>query len=452
MVAGDVDGSVQHPFSLVRGLTIIAPTVAVVLLIGLIAARAQFDRRASLLSQPLTAGWLVAIGSVVIAMVWILFFAFRDVGYVGQLWWQFEFDATASRALRTVLGVAVLGLALGIWQLLRPAAGRLMPPSPAELDQARRIAARAAAARCAAGADGRQKSAVLGFGEIVPDVRQARAHLGGTRRSDRPADEWAELVWRFIELADAHGGRVAFYQIPAASLPLYLDAGLKVMKLGEEARIPLPRFTLEGGARSDLRYALKRGERDGLAFEIIAPAGIPAIIDELEEISNAWLAKHAAAREKRFSVAAFRRDFVMAQPVALLREHGRPVAFATVMTTDLKDEATVGLMRSRPDTASGYAMEYLFVRLLRHFRENGYQSFSLGMAPLSGFGAHPWHRAGTAWGGSSGPTAAGSTIFRACVPSKTSSIRYGSPAISPPPGRSEPISRWPTSQCWSAAA
>ena len=66
----------------------------------------------------------------------------------------------------------------------------------------------------------------------------------------------------------------------------------------------------------------------------------------------------------------------MAQPVALLREHGRPVAFATVMTTDLRDEATVGLMRSRPDTASGYAMEYLFVRLLRHFRENGYQSFA----------------------------------------------------------------------------
>ena len=118
------------PFSLVRGLTIIAPTVAVVLLIGLIAARAQFDRRASLLSQPLTAGWLVAIGSVVIAMVWILFFAFRDVGYVGQLWWQFEFDATASRALRTVLGVAVLGLALGVWQLLRPAAGRLDAAKP----------------------------------------------------------------------------------------------------------------------------------------------------------------------------------------------------------------------------------------------------------------------------------------------------------------------------------
>ena len=386
------------PFSLVRGLTMIAPTVAVVLLIGLIAARAQFDRRASLLSQPLTAGWLVAIGSVIIAMIWILFFAFRDVGYVDQLWWQFEFDATASRALRTVLGVAVLGLALGIWQLLRPAAGRVMPPSPAELTQARRIAAQQPRPDALLALMGDKSLLFLDSGKSFLMFGKHGRTWAALGDPIGPTDEWAELVWRFIELADAHGGRVAFYQIPPASLPLYLDAGLKVIKLGEEARIPLPRFTLEGSARNNLRYALKRGERDGLAFEIIAPAGIPAIIDELEEISNAWLAKHAAAREKRFSVAAFRRDFVVAQSVALLREHGRPVAFATVMTTDLRDEATVGLMRSRPDIASGYAMEYLFVRLLRHFRASGYQSFSLGMAPLSGFGAHPlasrWYRLG----------------------------------------------------------
>ena len=102
-----------------------------------------------------------------------------------------------------------------------------------------------------------------------------------------PAEEWSELVWRFIELADAHGGRVAFYQVPPPSLPLYLDVGLKVMKLGEAACIPLLRFTLEGGARSNLRYALKRGERDGLTFEMVAPAEVAGIIDEIEDISEA---------------------------------------------------------------------------------------------------------------------------------------------------------------------
>ena len=112
------------PFSLIKGLAVVAPSVSIILLIGLVAARRQFSRRASLLSQPLALSWLVATGCVIAAMVWVLFFAFRNVEYAHELWWQFEFDATAPRALRAVLGVAMLGLALGVWQLLRPAGAR----------------------------------------------------------------------------------------------------------------------------------------------------------------------------------------------------------------------------------------------------------------------------------------------------------------------------------------
>ena len=70
-------------------------------------------------------------------MVWILFFAFYDVEYARGLWWQFEFDATAPRALRAVVGVAVLGLAVGLSQLLRPAAGHVAAPTTADLERAR---------------------------------------------------------------------------------------------------------------------------------------------------------------------------------------------------------------------------------------------------------------------------------------------------------------------------
>jgi phosphatidylglycerol lysyltransferase len=384
------------PFCLVKGLAILAPTAAALLLIGLVAGRAQFDRRASLMSHSMTTGWLAAIGCVVAATIWILFFAFRDVEYSHQLWWQFEFDATASRALRTVLGVAVLGLTIGLWQLLRPATGRPSRPTPAQLAQARRIA----------GSQFRPDALLAMIGDkslMFSDTGRAFLMFAQHGRTWAalgdpvgPADERAELVWRFIELADAHGGRVAFYQVPPASLPLYLDAGLRVMKIGEEANVPLAQFTLEGAARAGLRYALKRGERDGLSLEMIPPARVAEIIDELEDVSNAWLARRAAAGEQRFSVAAFRRNYVMAQTVAVLREHGRPVAFATVMTTDLKEEVTVGVMRQRPDTKSRCAMEYLFVRLLQHFRSEGYRSLSLGMTPLSGFAAYPlasrWHR------------------------------------------------------------
>jgi phosphatidylglycerol lysyltransferase len=384
------------PFCLVKGLAIVAPTAAALLLVGLIAGRAQFDRHASLLSQPITAGWLAAIGAVVGATIWILFFAFRHVEYAHQLWWQFEFDATASRALRTVLGVAVLGLTIGVWQLLRPAAGRPQRPTSAELTQARRIAAGQPRADALLALMGDKSLIFSDTGKSFLMFAKHGRTWAALGDPVGPPDEWAELVWRFIELADIHGGRVAFYQVPPASLPLYLDADLRVMKIGEEAHVPLSRFTLDGATRAGLRYALKRGERDGLTFELIAPARVAEIIDELEDISSAWLAQHAAAGEKRFSVASFRREYVSAQSVALLREHGRAVAFATVMTTDLDDEAAVGVMRQRPDAASRCAMEYLFVRLLQHFRSEGYRSLSLGTMPFSGFAEHPlasrWHR------------------------------------------------------------
>ena len=43
-------------------------------------------------------------------------------------------------------------------------------------------------------------------------------------------------------------------------------------------------------------------------------------------------------------------------------------------------------------------MDFLFVRLIQHFREKGFASFNLGMAPLSGFAPRPlssrWHKIG----------------------------------------------------------
>jgi phosphatidylglycerol lysyltransferase len=386
------------PFSLIKGLSVVAPSVSIMLLIGLLAARGQFQRRASLLSQPLSVGWFIATGCVIAAMVWVLFFAFRDVEYAHELWWQFEFDSAAPRALRAVLGVAMLALALGISQLLRPASVRVTPPSADEIARARRIATLQSRPDALLALMG-DKSFLFsnsGLGFLMFATRgRTWAALGDPVG---PAAEWPELMWRFIELADSHGGRAAFYQIPASSLPLYLDAGLKVLKLGEEARVFLPTFSLEGSARTELRYAIKRGERDGLRFEMIPPERVASIMDQIEDISNAWVDKHAAGGEKHFSVAAFQRDYLLSQSIALLYQNGEAVAFASVMTTQIRDEVTVGLMRYKPGGASRHAMEYLFVRLMEWLRQQGYRHFSLGMVPLSGFNTHRlaprWHRLG----------------------------------------------------------
>jgi len=51
-----------------------------------------------------------------------------------------------------------------------------------------------------------------------------------------PERERVDLAWKFRELCDRYDGRPAFYQVGPESLPIYLDLGLTLLKLGEEAR------------------------------------------------------------------------------------------------------------------------------------------------------------------------------------------------------------------------
>ena len=59
------------------------------------------------------------------------------------------------------------------------------------------------------------------------------------------------------------------------------------------------------------------------------------------------------------------------------------VAFANVLTTEAKKTATIDLMRHVDDAPSGL-MDYLFTELMLHLKTNGFEEFSLGMAPLAG--------------------------------------------------------------------
>ncbi len=386
--------------SLAKGLAFGESAAVGCLLLLLVATRRQFRRPTSLLRQPFTAGWFAVTGIVVAASAWILFFAFRDVQYTHDMWWQFEFDAQAPRAFRATLGAAVLALGGALWQMLRPAAGRVAPPSPAELAQAKGIIAGQERSDAMLALMGDKSFLFSASGRSMLIYAKHGRSWVALYDPVGPREEWAELIWQFVELADSHGGRVAFYEVRSDSLPLYLDAGLKVMKLGEEARIVLAGFTTEGSAGSAPRYILKRGERDGFDLEILPPGEVEPVLDLLTAISDSWLMAHKT-QEKGFSVAAFGREFVAGQTVALLRQAGTPVAFVTVMTTDTGHEATASLMRYTPE-ASRYAMEYIFTRLGLYLKEAGIEVFSLGMAPLAGLGQTPlsssWHRiAGLLW-------------------------------------------------------
>jgi phosphatidylglycerol lysyltransferase len=382
--------------SLAKGLAFFEASVLLGFVALLLATRGSFRRQAPLLAQRITLGWVVAVALVMALAVWVLFFAFRAVPYSPDLWGQFEFDEKLPRALRATLAAVLAASAFALRQLLRPAAGRVGRPSAAALAEAAVIVR------------GQERSdamlALMGDKDFLFSPTR-RAFLMYAKRGRSwvalydpvgPREEWPALIADFVALAHRHDGRAAFYQVRPDCLPMYLDAGLKLMKLGEEATIALDQFGLEGARRQHLRYALKRGERDGLCAEVLDAAGVAAALPQLREISDAWLASHKA-REKKFSVAAFDPAWLAPQSVMLVRQNGRPVAFVSFMTTDLHTQATVGVMRHVED-ASAYAMEFLFTRLALHLKEAGFVTLSLGMAPLSGIAPTPlasyWHRIG----------------------------------------------------------
>ncbi len=381
-------------FSLFKGLAYVEVGFLSVLILLLLATRPQFHRPTSMLDQPFTPGWFVAVGVTLMAAFGVLWLAFDGVDLRARdLWWEFTFDAQAPRALRALVGASVIAAGFGVSQLLRAPKGFAPTPSAQDLAAAVEIVRRQERGEAMLALMGDKSLLFSASGQsFLMYGKRGRSWIALFDPVGPCAERW-ELIRRFVKLAHRHGGRAAFYQIPAESLPLYLDAGLSVKKLGEEARISLPGFRLEGGAASHLRYALKRGARDGLTFEEIAPEGVRAALPTLQAISDEWLDERTG-EEKGFSVAAFDPSFLDAQRIGLVRSQGEPIAFVSIMETPARKEATVALMRHRAGM-SPYAMEFLFVKTILAVKEQGFETLSLGVAPLAGVRPEPlssgWH-------------------------------------------------------------
>lgn len=382
--------------SLGKGLDWEEASILSLMFLALLPCHRFFHRRSSLLSQSFTPNWTTGIALILIATGFVVLLAYRHVEYSNQLWWQFELSHHAPRSLRGLAGgLGLLGF-YSLARLLRPALPIPAPAGPELLERVLPIVR--ASPRSAA------FLALLGDKQILfHESGKGFVMYGVSGRSwvsmsdpVGPPEVRRELAWRFHELADLHGGLTVFYEVGAEDLPVYVDLGLALRKLGEEARVPLEGFSLAGGTRKSLRQSHHRAERDGCSFEVVPPTAVAPLLDELEAISQAWLTrKHT--REKRFSLGFFDREYLRRTPLALVRCGGRIVAFANVWAGDAKEEFSLDLMRYVEGAPPG-VMEYLFTELILWGQAQGHRWLSLGMAPLSGFERHRltplWNRLG----------------------------------------------------------
>jgi phosphatidylglycerol lysyltransferase len=382
--------------SLSKGLDYEEAILLAVIALLLLPYRTEFYRQTSLLDQPFTLEWVVAIVCILGATFWLMLFAYKHVEYDRSLWFQFEFEGDAPRSLRAMFASVLAVVGFASLRSLRAPRRAPVAVSPEDLARARDIAV---------GQERADALLVLMGDKSLLFSQSGRSFLmfGRHRMSWITlfdpiglAEERSELIWRFRELCDRARTRPAFYQIRPDNMPLYIDAGLTLTKLGEEARVPLPEFDLKLSKYGKLRYAMNRSCRDSLAFRVFARPQVPALVDQLAAVSDAWL-KLKDVREKSFSLGAFTPDYVANFDLGAVLKDGQILAFATLLLTETGSEASLDVMRHRPDVPN-LTMEFLITSLLLEMKQRGLRWFSLGMAPLSGLErrrlAPLWHQIG----------------------------------------------------------
>ncbi len=356
----------------------------VAFLIILIPYRVEFNRTAQVAQGLWSVQWVGMILATLSALTLTYFLVHENAADATMTWWQFGDSSSALSASRAGIAAAVvLSLAL-VASALRTGRIRMLEPDAETLREARAIIDRHGGSGDLLALTGDKmlmfdssNDAVLSYA-----VKGASWIALGAPVGSAPGRR--DLAWAFHDAARAAGARPVFYEAPITFAETAAELALTLHKMGEEAVVPLPGFTLDGSERKKLRTAYNRALRDGLSFDILPPPHSDADMQRFKEISDLWLTGHAA-REKRFSVGRFDPAWLGPCRIAVARFDGSVVAFINLLEVASGTSASVDLMRQTPD-APPNTMEFLFTSLILRLRDEGVGEFSLGMVPFSGVG------------------------------------------------------------------
>ena len=370
-------------FSLLKGFNYEEASILGLMFFAVLPTRECFFRKGSLIKERMTRGWVFLIALVLVSSVCVGVFSYKNIVYSDDLWWKFEISDDASRFLRATVGTAIFILLLSLAKLIQPASPKFIIPSLQDFKKASEIISRSPVCRACLG--------LLGDKNFLFNKKQNaflmyRIHgkswvaLGDPIG---PKEEWKELAWEFRRLSDLYNGTMAFHEISREDLPLYLDLGLTLLKVGEEARVPLAAFSMDDPFYKEFRNTQKKVEEKGYFFEVIPADQVPPILPGLKKISTLWL-KSRNTREKGFSLGFFDESYLKHFSIGVVRDERSIFAFANILESADKDEYSSDLIRYIPQESPKGIMDYLLAHLISRAKVQGYRWFNMGMAPLSG--------------------------------------------------------------------
>ncbi|MDZ4994752.1 bifunctional lysylphosphatidylglycerol flippase/synthetase MprF [Clostridium perfringens] len=190
-------------------------------------------------------------------------------------------------------------------------------------------------------------------------------------------------IEKFCEYADNYGYTPVFYQVNDEMISYLHSNGYDFMKIGEEAKVDVKEFKVVGNKMKSLKTSRSKVTKEGYTFHMVEPPFSREFLDSLRDISDEWL---DGRKEKGFSVGFFDEDYLNKAPIAILKDaEGEIKAFANIMYMYDDESFSVDLMRFSNNTPRG-VMDFMFISLIEYGKENGYEIFNMGMAPLANVG------------------------------------------------------------------
>jgi phosphatidylglycerol lysyltransferase len=288
-----------------------------------------------------------------------------------------------------VFSIYLVGAATGSYALLKLISPVLVrqPASPDERARAARIVAAYGRTSLARPALFEDKSYFFSPGGSV--IAYAARGRGVIALGDPigPPEDAPEAIRLFRHFCTCNDWSPAFVSVLPDALDSYRAAGFDCLCMGREAIVDLAEFSLSGSAYKNVRNAVAKMGRLGYRAEMHLPPLEDKLLHELREISDEWLTMMHGG-EMHFSVGWFDDDYIRNSPVMAIHTAGGQItAFANLVPEYQKNETSLDLMRRRWEVENG-TMELLFTSLLEWAKAQGYASFSLGQAPLTGIGEH----------------------------------------------------------------
>ena len=255
--------------SLLNGLDVESALLLLAAAVMLWPFRTEFYRSAKLTRDMFSPGWLALVAGLALGVAAFFFFMHETTPYSHDLWTQFSGSANTPRALRAGLLASALLIFFMIYLALQPARVHSHRPDAQALALAAQIVAAQDEPEACLALSG-DKS--LFFSDSNDALIMYGAHGKSWIAYSDPVgpDDAAEpLAWAFFDEAYTANCRPVFYEVSDRNLPLWIEMGFSLHKIGEEAIVSLPEFSLAGGKFKSMRSAHNKASKEGLEFAVL---------------------------------------------------------------------------------------------------------------------------------------------------------------------------------------